>query len=107
MTVRSAAPLAYNGSMTNKLYMVVEHFKNKDAVPVYQRFRDHGRMAPEGLVFVSSWVDRRFERCYQLMETNDPTLLDQWVARWNDIVDFEIYPVMTSQQAAEQIEPSL
>ena len=93
--------------MAKQLYMVVEHFKNKDAGPVYRRFRDHGRMAPEGLVFVSSWVDRAFERCYQLMETNDQTLLDQWVAQWSDLVDFEIYPVMTSEQAVEQIEPSL
>ncbi len=93
--------------MANALYMVVEHFKSKDAVPVYRRFRDHGRMAPEGLVFVSSWVDRAFERCYQLMETNDPTLLDQWAAQWSDLVDFEIYPVMTSEQAVEKIEPSL
>ena len=94
-------------SMANQLYMVVEYFKNKDAVPVYRRFRDQGRMLPEGLVFVSSWVDQAFERCYQLMETNDRTLLNQWVAQWSDLVDFEIYPVMTSEQAVEHIEPSL
>ena len=93
--------------MATQLYMVVEYFKNKDAVPVYRRFRDQGRMLPEGLVFVSSWVDQAFERCYQLMETNDLTLLNQWVAQWSDLVDFEIYPVMTSEQAVEQIKPSL
>ena len=82
--------------MANELYMVVEHFKNKDAVRVYRRFKDHGRMAPEGLVFVSRSVDRAFERCYQLMETSDPTLLDQWTAQWSDLVDFEIYPVISS-----------
>lgn len=87
--------------------MVVEHFKNKDAVPVYQRFRDRGRMAPQGLVYVSSWVDENLERAYQLMETADRTLLDQWMANWSDIVDFEVFPVLTSKEAAEKIAPSL
>ena len=93
--------------MAKILYMVIEHFKNKDAVPVYQRFRDRGRMAPQGLVYVSSWVDQKLERCYQLMETEEPSLLDQWIANWSDIVDFEVYPVLTSKEASEKIEPSL
>jgi uncharacterized protein DUF3303 len=93
--------------MAKILYMVVEHFKNKDAVPVYQRFLDHGRMAPHGLEYVSSWVDRELERCYQLMETEDRTLLDQWIANWSDLVDFEVYPVLTSKEAAEKIALSL
>ena len=63
--------------MANTLYMVIEHFKGGDAVAVYRRFRDHGRLAPDGLSYVSSWVDARFECCYQLMETSDPQLLDQ------------------------------
>ena len=67
--------------MPKTLYMVVEHFKNKDAVPVYRRFRDRGRMAPEGLVYVSSWVDDKRERCYQVMETHDPALLDEQARR--------------------------
>ena len=89
--------------MTNKLYMVVEHFKNKDAVTVYRRFRECGRMAPEGLLYVSSWVDENFERCYQLMETQDRSLLDEWMANWDDLVDFEVYPVITSQEAVKEI----
>jgi len=89
--------------MSKTLYMVVEHFNNNDAVPVYRRFRDKGRMAPEGLVYVSSWVDHQLERCYQLMETHDRALLDEWIARWGDLVDFEVYPVMTSKDAAEKI----
>lgn len=93
--------------MAKILYMVVEHFKNKDAVPVYQRFRDCGRMAPPGLVYVSSWVDQKLERCYQLMEAEDPALLDRWIANWSDIVDFEVYPVLTSQEAADKIAASL
>jgi Protein of unknown function (DUF3303) len=93
--------------MPNSLYMVVEHFKNKDAVAVYRRFRDRGRMAPEGLTYLSSWVDENFERCYQLMATEDPRLLDKWMANWSDLVNFEVHAVVTSQEAAESIEPRL
>jgi len=89
------------------LYMIVEHFKNKDAIPVYRRFREQGRLAPEGLTYISSWVDEKLERCYQLMETDDRRLLEQWMANWRDIVDFEAHPVMTSKEAAEKISPRL
>jgi hypothetical protein len=85
------------------LYMIVEHFKNKDAVPVYRRFRDRGRLAPEGLTYVSSWVDEKLERCFQLMETDDGTLLEQWMVSWRDIIDFEVYPVITSKEAVEKV----
>jgi hypothetical protein len=88
-------------------YMVVEHFRNGDALPVYRRFRDCGRMAPEGLQYLSSWVDTKLERCFQIMETPDRTLLDQWIANWSDIVDFEIFPVVTSAEAADTIKPRL
>jgi hypothetical protein len=87
--------------------MVVEHFRNHDAVAVYRRFRDCGRMAPEGLTYLSSWVDETLERCYQLMETHDRRLLEQWMANWNDLVEFEVYPVITSKEAAERIAPRL
>lgn len=93
--------------MPSALYMIVEHFKDKDARPVYRRFRERGRMAPEGLVYVSSWVDEKLERCYQLMETRDRRLLDEWMANWKDLVDFEVYPVVTSAEAAEKIAPQL
>ena len=93
--------------MAKALYMVVEHFKNKDAVPVYRRFRDQGRLAPEGLVYISSWVDHQFERCYQVMEAESPALIDEWIAKWSDLVDFEVYPVITSKEAAEKIAPQL
>ena len=89
--------------MPRTLYMVVERYKNADPRPVYRRFRDHGRLAPDGLIYVSSWVDDKLERCYQLMETDDRALLDRWMAHWSDLVDFEVYPVMTSQEAADQI----
>ena len=87
--------------------MIIERFKNKDAVPVYQRFRDHGRLAPEGLRYVSSWVTLDLTTCYQLMECEDRELLEQWMTRWSDLVDFEVLPVITSPQAVERIAPHL
>jgi hypothetical protein len=87
--------------------MIVEHYLNKDPLPIYRRFRDHGRLAPEGLQYVSSWVDDKLERCFQLMETNDPRLLDEWISKWSDIVSFEVYPVLSSKEVAEKIKPLL
>jgi uncharacterized protein DUF3303 len=89
------------------LYMVVENFNNEDPLPVYRRFRDHGRLAPEGLQYVSSWVDEKLERCFQLMETDDRGLLDEWISKWSDIVTFQVYPVISSKDAAERIKPLL
>jgi len=89
------------------LYMIVEHFKNHDPVPVYRRFRERGRMQPAGVEYVSSWIDDKLQRCYQLMQTDDRALLDQWMDNWRDIVDFEVYPVITSKEAQEKIAPLL
>ena len=83
--------------------MVLEHFKGQDALPVYRRFAERGRLAPEGLIYMSSWVDESLHQCFQLMETSDRNLLDQWIANWNDIVDFEVFPVMTSQEATARL----
>ena len=85
------------------LYMVVERFKGQDPHPVYQRLRRRGRLAPAGLDYVASWVDTAQGVCFQLMETADPGLLKEWAARWEDIVDFEFYPVRPSAEAAEEI----
>ena len=93
--------------MAKTLYMVIERFKGGDAVPVYRRFREHGRLAPRGLTYVSSWVDTNLERCYQLMETDDPKLLDEWIARWSDLVDCEVHSVITSAEASQRIAPRL
>ena len=89
------------------LYMIIEHFKNNDPAPIYCRFRDKGRMAPEGLLYISSWIDESLTRCYQLMETSDRTLLDNWIANWSDLIDFEIHPVISSAEAAQKIAPRL
>ena len=89
------------------LYMIVERFKNQDPVPVYRRFREQGRLAPEGLQYISSWVDEKLERCFQLMETSDRSQLEEWMAKWSDLVDFEVYPVISSAEAAEKVSPRL
>ena len=89
------------------LYMVIERFKNRDAKAVYHRFREKGRMAPEGLAYVESWVECNFDRCFQLMECGDVRLLEQWADRWRDLVDFEFAPVRRSKEAAELIAPAL
>ena len=85
------------------LYMIIERFRDGDPVPVYRRFRDQGRLAPEGLTYISSWVTRDLTTCYQVMETEDRALLDQWMAAWNDLTEFEVIPVMTSAEAAQSI----
>ena len=81
------------------LFMVIERFKNRDAAPVYKRFREHGRMAPEGLKYIDSWVETNFDRCFQLMECDKPELFQEWIANWKDLTDFEVVEVITSQQA--------
>ena len=85
------------------LYLVVERFRNGDAAPVYRRFRERGRMAPEGLAYISSWVTEDLSTCYQLMETADRALLEDWMRNWTDLVEFEVHPVMTSQEAAKRV----
>ena len=89
------------------LYMIVERFRDGDAVPVYRRFRERGRMAPEGLQYISSVVTTDLRMCYQLMETERRELLDQWLSAWHDLVDFEVVPVMTSADAYQAILPKL
>jgi hypothetical protein len=82
------------------LYMVIERFRNGDAGPVYRRFRERGRMMPDGLEYVSSWITRDLRLCYQVMACDDPSLLAEWMARWEDLMEFEVIPVVTSAEAA-------
>ena len=84
------------------LYMVIETFINGPG-PVYQRFRERGRLAPEGATYISSWVDISLRRCFQLMETSDPALLEAWISNWSDLVSFEVVPVVTSAEAAAKV----
>ena len=83
------------------LFMVIERFKDRDAV--YKRYRERGRMLPEGLKYVDSWVQPDFDRCFQLMECDDPKLFSEWTSHWLDLVEFEIVPVLTSSEASETV----
>ena len=92
--------MGYNSAM---LFMVIEKYRQGPG-PVYERARQRGRMLPEGLRYLDSWVadDGRLDRCFQLMESDDPGLLDSWRARWADLVDFEVVPVIKSAEAARR-----
>jgi hypothetical protein len=89
------------------LYMVIERFKEGAAPEIYRRFREKGRMMPEGLSYVSSWIDMDFKVCWQLMQTEDFALFDRWIANWNDLIDFEIVAVRTSTEAVELMNAKL
>jgi hypothetical protein len=89
------------------LFMVIEHYRGGRAPDVYRRFRDRGRLAPDGLRYVSSWVDFEFRRCFQVMEADHEALLREWIANWDDLVDFEVVPVRTSAEAAAAIKGEL
>jgi hypothetical protein len=88
------------------LFMVVEHFKPGSARKIYQAVRERGRQLPEGLTYVDSWVEAGFGRCFQLMECEDPVLLQEWVLQWDelDVGTFEIVPVVHSSQTRELVE---
>jgi hypothetical protein len=83
--------------------MIIEDYRGGDPAPIYRRFRERGRMAPEGLTYVSSWVTEDLTRCYQVMECADRALLDQWIASWSDLVEFTVVPVVTSAEAANRV----
>ena len=81
--------------------MVIERFRNRDPKPVYRRFAEQGRQMPEGLTYVGSWIEANFDRCWQLMEADDPTLFQEWISHWGDLVEFEIVPVAPSKDVSE------
>lgn len=89
------------------LFMLIEHFRGGDPVPVYRRFRAQGRMAPDGLRYLGSWITQDLGRCYQVMECDDPALLRQWMTRWEDVCEFEVIPVITSAEAQAAVAPRL
>lgn len=89
------------------LYMILERYRDSDPVPVYQRFRERGRMAPDGLRYVGSWVTTDHALCYQVMEAEDERLVHEWIGHWKDIVDFEVIPVLTSAEVVAALGPRL
>ncbi len=89
------------------LFMVIERYKNRDAKAIYRRFQERGRMMPEGLNYVGSWIEANFDRCFQIMECEDPRLFQTWVVQWQDLIEFEITPVVRSKETSEAITPLL
>ena len=85
------------------MFMVVETFRNQDAGAIYRRLREKGRMMPDGLKFLSSWVAADLGRCFQLMEADDITLLQRWTAGWSDLMAFEIVPVVEGKDTAQAL----
>jgi hypothetical protein len=79
------------------LFMVIERFKDRDPAPIYARLQASGRAMPDGLRYLESWIEVNFDRCFQLMETDDPALLQRWILQWRDLMEFEVVPVSSSQ----------
>ena len=89
------------------LFMVIEHFRGQDAKSVYRRFREKGRLMPDGITFVDSWVQADLARCFQIMSCDDITLLQRWVAEWSDLVQFEIVPVVQGKETGAALSAQL
>ena len=90
------------------LFMIIERFRDNDMVPIYKRVRDEGRLIPDGLKYIDSWVEPNFSRCFQLMECDDPCLLQEWILKWRGFgVTFEIVPVVSSKDTREVVAPLL
>jgi hypothetical protein len=90
------------------LFMIIERFRDNDMIPIYKQVRDGGRMLPEGLKYIDSWVEPNFSRCFQLMECHDLRLLQEWTLQWRGFdVTFEIVPVVTSKNTREVVAPHL
>lgn len=89
------------------LFMVIETFRNQDGKAVYRRLRERGRLMPDGLAFVSSWVQADLGRCFQVMECDDVTRLQRWVVQWSDLIHFEIVPIVTGKDTAAALGDQL
>jgi len=89
------------------LFMVVEDFRGRDRKAIYRRARDKGRMLPDGLTWVGSWISADMGRCFQLMEAEDVTLFQRWAAEWCDLAEFEIVPVAASKDTAAALASHL
>jgi hypothetical protein len=86
------------------LFLVIERFKGRNPKPIYARLADTGRQMPEGLRYIDSWIEPNFDRCFQLMETDDARLLQRWILAWADLMEFEIVPVVPSKDTREALE---
>ena len=84
------------------LYFIIEQFHPGKVKELYQRFEEKGRMMPEGVSYINSWINKELTVCYQVMEADDINKLQEWISNWDDLADFEIIPVITSKEAKEK-----
>lgn len=89
------------------LFMVIEHFDRSRVKDLYRRFEHNGRMMPDGLDYVSSWISADFDRCFQVMRCDDVALLQEWVLAWSDLARFEIVPIAASKETYEAVKKHL
>lgn len=82
--------------------MVIENFRPGKVGAIYRRLQDSGRHMPAGLQYVGSWITDDLTRCYQVMECDDQSLLDEWISHWADLMDIEVLPVVSSAEARER-----
>ena len=92
------------GDVTGMLYMVIEHFRDGAAPEIYKRFRERGRMMPDGLKYVASWIEPNLTRCFQVMEWDDDEALEAWKSHWTDLMEFEVVPVLTSAEVQARMQ---
>ena len=86
------------------LYMVIETFHPGKAGGIYERFDKKGRLLPDGVLYINSWIDMKIQTCYQVMEADSEKKLLPWINRWKYLADFEVVPVMTSKEAKSRID---
>lgn len=84
-------------------YIIIEHFKKDKIKTLYQRFEEKGRMLPEGVIYINSWIDEKVETCYQIMESRSLEKLQEWIEKWEDLADFEVIPVIDSATAKKVV----
>ena len=84
-------------------YMIIERFKPGKIKAMYQRFDEKGRLLPDGVYYINSWIDEKISVCYQVMESDAAEKINEWIERWSDLVDFEVIPVITSAQARKMV----
>ena len=89
------------------LFIVIERFKDNKTKDIYRRFQEKGRMMPEGLKYKDSWISANLDRCFQLMECDDPRLFQEWIVQWQDLAEFEIIPLVPSKETTEIVTKAL
>lgn len=84
-------------------FLIIETFHKGQAKAIYQRFDQKGRMLPDGVRYINSWIDEAVTVCYQIMESDSREKIVEWTKHWNDLAEFEIIPVIDSEEAKRRL----